>query len=41
VQKQAICASPKQCIGDRHMEGVLMAVVALTALAIERVQGPR
>lgn len=32
-------AAPEQCIGDRHMEGLLMAVVALTTLASERVQG--
>lgn len=34
-------AAPEQCIGDRHMEGLLMAVVALTTLASERVQGQR
>ena len=34
-------AAPDQCIGDRHMEGLLMAVVALTAMATERVQGQR
>jgi len=33
--------APQQCIGDRHMEGLLMAVVSLTALATERVQGQR
>lgn len=34
-------AAPDQCIGDRHKEGLLMAVVALTAMASERVQGQR
>lgn len=34
-------AAPDQRIGDRHMEGLLMAAVALTAMASERGQGQR
>lgn len=33
--------APEQCLGDRQMEGLLMAVLSLTVMAIERVQGQR
>ena len=33
--------APEQRLGDRQMEGLLMAVLSLTVMASERVQGQR
>lgn len=33
--------APEQGLGDRQMEGLLMAVLSLTVMASERVQGQR
>lgn len=33
--------APEQRLGDRQMEGLLMAVLSLTVMASEQVQGQR